>query len=76
MGNNDTVGDLKKRTKEWNKEVDGLEMKEDDDYYIEITLIRNKYPLWIRNKDLGAVAGNPWERIDDLDNDTTLGEFT
>jgi len=73
MGNDDTVGDLKKRTKEWNKEVKGLEMKDNDDYYIEITLIRNKYPLWIKNKD---TPDGPWEIIEDLDNTTTLGEFT
>jgi len=41
---------------------------------IELTLIRNKYPLWIREK--GEPEGNKWFMLEDLDNTTTIGELT
>ena len=39
---------------------------------IEITLIRNKYPLWLREKK----EGSKWLMLEDIDNTTTLGMLT
>ena len=42
---------------------------------IEITMIRNKYPLWLREKE--GPEGSKWFMLDALlDNTTTLGELT
>lgn len=68
MKNSETILDLKKRTKEWNKEFLG---NEDDT--IVVTTNRNEFSLILRKKD--DKTRDKMIIIDNLDNTTTIGDF-
>jgi hypothetical protein len=68
MKNSETILDLKKRTKDWNKEFLG---NEDDT--IVVTTNRNEFSLILRKKD--DKTRDKMITIDNLDNTTTIGDF-